>query len=136
MTVVGLDDTDSRERGMCTTYVAATIARALQRDGATVSRLLLIRLNPAVEYKTRGNAALAIHTDADPAVAFDRAREHLATLAETADERTHPGVEVPWPDGQRTSNATVKNGVLTVHVEPIADESDGDAESSAEGDDE
>ncbi|NGM69019.1 Hsp20/alpha crystallin family protein [Natronolimnobius sp. AArcel1] len=45
-------------------------------------------------------------------------------------------VEVPWPDGQRTSNATVKNGVLTVHVEPIADESDGDAESSAEGDDE
>lgn len=90
MTVVGLDDTDSRERGMCTTYVAATIARALQRDGATVSRLLLIRLNPAVEYKTRGNAALAIHTDADPAVAFDRAREHLATLAETADERTHP----------------------------------------------
>ncbi|NGM69550.1 DUF1743 domain-containing protein [Natronolimnobius sp. AArcel1] len=98
MTVVGLDDTDSRERGMCTTYVAATIARALQRDGATVSRLLLIRLNPAVEYKTRGNAALAIHTDADPAVAFDRAREHLATLAETADERTHPGLVVADSD--------------------------------------
>ncbi|ELY66967.1 tRNA(Ile)(2)-agmatinylcytidine synthase [Natrinema versiforme] len=94
MTVVGIDDTDSRERGMCTTYVAATIAERLRREGATIERLLLVRLNPAVEYKTRGNAALAIHTDCDPDRAEAVARERLESLAETADERTNPGLVV------------------------------------------
>ncbi len=94
MTVVGIDDTDSRERGMCTTYVAAQIAERLRREGAGVERLLLVRLNPAVEYKTRGNAALAIHTDCDPDRAFEIARERLEKLAETADERTNPGLVV------------------------------------------
>ncbi|WP_049928525.1 tRNA(Ile)(2)-agmatinylcytidine synthase [Halopiger goleimassiliensis] len=98
MTIVGLDDTDSRERGMCTTYVAARIATRLRRtldsDADPVSRILLVRLNPAVEYKTRGNAALAIHVDCDPDLAFSVARETLASLAETADERTHPGLVV------------------------------------------
>ncbi|MGQ3413591.1 TiaS agmantine-binding domain-containing protein [Natrinema sp. LN54] len=94
MTVVGIDDTDSRERGMCTTYVAATIAERLRREGAAIERLLLVRLNPAVEYKTRGNAALAIHTDCDPDRAEAVARERLESLAETADERTHPGLVV------------------------------------------
>ncbi|ADB61304.1 domain of unknown function DUF1743 [Haloterrigena turkmenica DSM 5511] len=98
MTVVGLDDTDSRDRGMCTTYVAARIAERLRREGCAVERCLLVRLNPAVEYKTRGNAALAIHTDAEPDRAFDVARERLEALAETADERTHPGLVVTDED--------------------------------------
>lgn len=29
-------------------------------------------------------------------------------------------IEIPWADGQRTSNATIKNGVLTVQIEPIS----------------
>ena len=41
MTVIGLDDTDSRERGMCTTYAAALAADRLRERGATVERLLL-----------------------------------------------------------------------------------------------
>ena len=99
MTVVGIDDTDSRELGMCTTYVAAEIAERLRHTGSSaVSRLLLVRLNPAVEYKTRGNAALAIHTDCDPARAFALARERLESLAETSDERTNPGLVVAAHD--------------------------------------
>ncbi|MCU4739959.1 tRNA(Ile)(2)-agmatinylcytidine synthase [Natronoglomus mannanivorans] len=94
MTVVGIDDTDSREFGMCTTYVATRVAERLRQTSATVERLLLIRLNPAVEYKTRGNAALAIHTDCDPDVAFDIAREELEANAETADDGTNPGLVV------------------------------------------
>ncbi|APX96606.1 tRNA(Ile)(2)-agmatinylcytidine synthase [Natronorubrum daqingense] len=101
MTVVGLDDTDSRERGMCTTYVAAQIAERLACDPASdsspsdpVSRVCLVRLNPAVPYKTRGNAALAIHADVDPDRAFAIARDRLESLAETADERTNPGLVV------------------------------------------
>jgi tRNA(Ile2)-agmatinylcytidine synthase len=101
VTVLGLDDTDSRERGMCTTYVADTVARQLADAGATVERVLLIRCNPAVEHKTRGNAALAIHTDAAVETAFDIAEGIVDDIAETADERTNPGIVVAPgnPDG-------------------------------------
>ncbi|WP_115864452.1 tRNA(Ile)(2)-agmatinylcytidine synthase [Halorussus litoreus] len=95
MTVIGVDDTDSRERGMCTTYLAARIAERLREESAAaVERLLLVRLNPAVEHKTRGNAALAIHTDADPEDAFEIAREEIDAVAETDDPRTNPGLVV------------------------------------------
>ncbi len=89
MTVVGIDDTDSRELGMCTTYVAARLAERLPN----VERTLLVRLNPAVEHKTRGNAALAVHTDADPATARAAVSEELS-LAETDDPQTNPGAVV------------------------------------------
>ncbi|EMA19894.1 tRNA(Ile)(2)-agmatinylcytidine synthase [Haloarcula argentinensis] len=93
MTVVGLDDTDSRERGMCTTYAAATLAESIRNAGGTVERLLLVRLNPAVEHKTRGNAALAVHTDLDPDRALGLA-EDVLDMAETDDPRTNPGAIV------------------------------------------
>ncbi|WP_058993892.1 tRNA(Ile)(2)-agmatinylcytidine synthase [Haloarcula sp. CBA1127] len=93
MTVVGLDDTDSRERGMCTTYAAATLAESIRDAGGTVERLLLVRLNPAVEHKTRGNAALAVHTDLDADTALGLAEDTL-DMAETDDPRTNPGAIV------------------------------------------
>ncbi|PSQ20772.1 tRNA(Ile2) 2-agmatinylcytidine synthetase [Halobacteriales archaeon QS_9_67_15] len=105
MTVIGLDDTDSRERGMCTTYVAATLAERLRDAGGTVERRVLVRLNPGVEHKTRGNAALAVHTDLDPTRALELARDHL-DLAETADPRTNPGVVVA-PGGPEDVPAAV-----------------------------
>jgi tRNA(Ile2)-agmatinylcytidine synthase len=94
MTVIGVDDTDSRTRGMCTTYLATRLAARLSADGASVRRKLLVRLNPAVEHKTRGNAALALHTDADPDRALSLAATELEPLAETDDPRTSPGVVV------------------------------------------
>ncbi|EMA16755.1 tRNA(Ile)(2)-agmatinylcytidine synthase [Haloarcula marismortui] len=93
MTVIGLDDTDSRERGMCTTYAAATLAESIRNAGGTVERLLLVRLNPAVEHKTRGNAALAVHTDLDADTALGLA-EDVLDMAETDDPRTNPGAIV------------------------------------------
>jgi tRNA(Ile2)-agmatinylcytidine synthase len=94
MTVVAVDDTDSRERGMCTTYAAHCIAQRLRDRDATVQRVLLVRLNPAVEYKTRGNAALAVHAAVDPSVGLEVATEVVADAAETEDPRTNPGVVV------------------------------------------
>ncbi|MFB6127721.1 MAG: DUF1743 domain-containing protein [Halolamina sp.] len=91
MTVLGIDDTDSRERGMCTTYLAARVTERLRERGR-VERLLLVRLNPAVEAKTRGNAALAVHTDVPPEEALAVAADELAPLAEVEDPRTSPGV--------------------------------------------
>ncbi|MGQ4556734.1 TiaS agmantine-binding domain-containing protein [Halobellus sp. GM3] len=101
MTIIGLDDTDSRERGMCTTYLATRLAEAVESEGGTVHRRLLVRLNPAVEHKTRGNAALALHVDLDPDAALELAVDELEPLAEVEDPRTSPGVVVAAddPDG-------------------------------------
>ncbi len=93
MTVVGLDDTDSRTAGMCTTYAAHRIAKRL-RSGAAVRRVLLLRCNPAVEFKTRGNAALAVHTDADPGRARRVAHDVVESGARREDPDTNPGVVV------------------------------------------
>lgn len=100
MTVIGIDDTDSRQRGMCTTYLAADLAARIEQAGGSVERTVLVRLNPAVEYKTRGNAALAVHCD----LPAERARE-LATpqldRAETDDDQTNPGLVVaPGPSSE------------------------------------
>ncbi|WP_101295310.1 tRNA(Ile)(2)-agmatinylcytidine synthase [Halegenticoccus soli] len=98
MTVIGLDDTDSREGGMCTTYVAVRVAEAVREAGGRVDDLLLVRLNPAVRHKTRGNAALAVHTDLDADVAFDLARRELDRFAVADDPRTSPGLVVAEGD--------------------------------------
>jgi tRNA(Ile2)-agmatinylcytidine synthase len=113
VTVIGLDDTDSRERGMCTTFVAAALAERIREEGGTVERRVLVRLNPGVEHKTRGNAALAVHTDLDADRALALAREHLA-LAETADPRTNPGVVVAPgdPDGVSDEVAAFARGAV------------------------
>ncbi|WP_423996246.1 TiaS agmantine-binding domain-containing protein [Halorubrum trapanicum] len=95
MPIVAVDDTDSRERGMCTTYVATRIAERLADDGGRIRRRLLVRLNPAVKHKTRGNAAVALHVsgvDADRAATV--AVETVAEFAAAADPRTSPGVVV------------------------------------------
>ncbi|MGQ3328475.1 TiaS agmantine-binding domain-containing protein [Halorubrum sp. FL23] len=95
MPIVAVDDTDSRERGMCTTYVGARLAERLDAAGGRVRRRLLVRLNPAVKHKTRGNAAVALHVagfDAD--AAFDIAAETVREFAAADDPRTSPGVVV------------------------------------------
>jgi tRNA(Ile2)-agmatinylcytidine synthase len=116
VTVLGLDDTDSRERGMCTTYVADTVARRLAEIGATIERVLLVRCNPAVEHKTRGNAALAIHTDVSVDAAFDVAEDVVGETAETDDDRTNPGIVVA-PDAPET----IPDGVVRFAREAVQD---------------
>jgi tRNA(Ile2)-agmatinylcytidine synthase len=57
---IGIDDTDSTIGG-CTTYIAARLVETISRMGI---RFLdypnIIRLNPNIPYKTRGNAAVAL----------------------------------------------------------------------------
>lgn len=123
VTVIGVDDTDSRKRGMCTTYVGDTIARRLAASGATVHRVLLVRCNPAVEHKTRGNAAVAIHTDAAAGTAFETATEVIDELAETADERTNPGLVVTAAAPESVSEAVsafARNAISDHHSRATA----------------
>lgn len=114
MTVIGVDDTDSRTGGMCTTYVAHSIAEELRRRGADVDRVLLVRLNPGVEHKTRGNAALAIHVDVDPRVAYEVATSVVSDLAIADDDKTNPGVVVAFPDPDVVPEAVAEFAERTV----------------------
>ena len=54
---VSFDDTDSNE-GLCTTYLATEIIREIDLDLIGYPRL--VRLNPAVPWKTRGNGSLSL----------------------------------------------------------------------------
>lgn len=57
---IGIDDTDST-RGGCTTYIAARLVEKFSKMGIQfVDYPNIIRLNPNIPYKTRGNAAVAL----------------------------------------------------------------------------
>ncbi|MDR2944015.1 MAG: tRNA(Ile)(2)-agmatinylcytidine synthase [Methanosarcinales archaeon] len=94
--LIGIDDTDS-DAGMCTTYLAALLADELKAFGTVDGFPYLIRLNPTVPYKTRGNAALGLSVslfDETP----ETKREIITLVAdkihEYADlscEKTNPG---------------------------------------------
>jgi len=92
---IGLDDTDSPRKG-CTTYVAALLVEKLQRLGAEfIDYPNLVRLNPNVPWKTRGNGALCLrikYNESDE----DKIKETvIGTVEEHADfgyEGTDPGV--------------------------------------------
>jgi tRNA(Ile2)-agmatinylcytidine synthase len=57
---IGLDDTDSTRKG-CTTYVTALLVEKLEKLNVTFLEYpKLVRLNPNVPWKTRGNGALCV----------------------------------------------------------------------------
>jgi tRNA(Ile2)-agmatinylcytidine synthase len=93
MLYVGIDDTDSK-LGMCTTYLAAVLAGRLERFGLH-GYPRLVRLNPNIKYKTRGNAALCIVLERGPADEVEeiavRAVEEYACFG---DENTNPGIVI------------------------------------------
>ena len=58
---IGFDDTDSRDGG-CTTYVCFEFVSRLYEKGYCLCEYpRLVRLNPQVPWKTRGNGAVAVH---------------------------------------------------------------------------
>ena len=57
---IGIDDTDSR-KGMCTTYLTGDIIRGIWDCGLDVIGYpRLVRLNPNIPWKTRGNGAISL----------------------------------------------------------------------------
>ncbi|MHA2272298.1 MAG: TiaS agmantine-binding domain-containing protein [Candidatus Hodarchaeales archaeon] len=59
---MGLDDTDSPTGG-CTTYLASQLCRHVNANIKFADYPHLVRLNPNVPFKTRGNGAIAIHLE-------------------------------------------------------------------------
>ncbi|MHC1581909.1 MAG: tRNA(Ile)(2)-agmatinylcytidine synthase, partial [Candidatus Syntropharchaeia archaeon] len=58
---IGIDDTDSPYKG-CTTYIGAIVVENFLELGIKfIDYPNLVRLNPNVPWKTRGNGAVALH---------------------------------------------------------------------------
>ena len=91
--LIGVDDTDSPS-GMCTTYLGAVLARRLIREHMRVREARLVRLNPNVTFKTRGNAAIMLDVDGDPEQAFVIASDLVDELADFSCRNTNPGLVV------------------------------------------
>ncbi len=113
---IGVDDTDS-VKGMCTTYLATEIIREFS-ELDLIGNPRLVRLNPNVPWKTRGNGAVSLRfgkgtgkpktigqidskdikcyetgTPTKPTKAhFDRACQLIDKLAYFDDEKTNPGL--------------------------------------------
>ncbi|NJD77478.1 MAG: DUF1743 domain-containing protein [Candidatus Methanoperedens sp.] len=93
--IIGIDDTDSKE-GMCTTYLAAVLIGKLKPYGRLDGYPLLIRLNPNIKYKTRGNAAIAIPFELKNRDEAEEVKkitiETIENMAVFSEENTNPGV--------------------------------------------
>jgi len=91
---VSIDDTDS-VNGMCTTYLAAVILREFKlQKGIKIQKTdypRLVRLNPNVPYKTRGNGAVFFHV---PDAVFDEKTvlNYVERYSMLDDDNTNPGV--------------------------------------------
>ena len=98
---LGLDDTDSPD-GMCTTYLGALVAEALEMQGCIIKNMRLIRLNPNVPWKTRGNAAVCIEFEGGAEIASQTAERFIDKYAMFDCLNTNPGFVVcetkPAPD--------------------------------------
>ena len=90
---VGIDDTDSKD-GMCTTYLAKILMERIQGSGSRIIGLpRLIRLNPNIPFKTRGNGAVSFLVEIESLPALvDITNETVLEYAELDDENTDPGV--------------------------------------------
>ncbi len=90
---VGIDDTDS-SKGMCTTYLATLLIERIEKELGKVEGFpRLIRLNPTVPYKTRGNGAVSFLAEVeDRDELIDVANEVVLEYAMLDDENTNPGV--------------------------------------------
>jgi len=92
---IGLDDTDSPRKG-CTTYAAALLVEELQKLGVEfIDYPNLVRLNPNVPWKTRGNGALCLRIRYNESHEEEIKETVTSTVEEHADleyRGTDPGI--------------------------------------------
>lgn len=124
---VGIDDTDSPRMG-CTTYIAALLVEKLTKLGCTFTDYPnLVRLNPNVPWKTRGNGAVCLRFicnggSADSVV--DVVVEAVKGNSDLAHDRTDPAVaylrgEVP-PELTMFSRKVIRSVVTVREAEETA----------------
>jgi tRNA(Ile2)-agmatinylcytidine synthase len=81
---IGFDDTDSTRMG-CTTYIAALLVEKLCKLGVSfIDYPNLVRLNPNVPWKTRGNGALCLRIHCDK----DLTKEIMETVVDAVEKNS------------------------------------------------
>ncbi|WP_297067903.1 tRNA(Ile2) 2-agmatinylcytidine synthetase TiaS [Thermococcus sp.] len=125
---IGIDDTDS-PNGMCTTYLGALLYREFSKIAEPLDLPRLIRLNPNIPYKTRGNGAVAMSFEANEKVIpriKDAVLFYVRQLADFEHENTNPGVvffEGEIPDELREfSLKALREHVTIEEAEKVARE--------------
>jgi len=89
---IGFDDTDS-PKGGCTTHIAALLVEKLSLMGVSfLDYPNLIRLNPNVPWKTRGNGALCLRIEC-PEDTVDRIKETTIDAIETNAKLSYSGTD-------------------------------------------
>jgi len=96
---VGIDDTDSPRMG-CTTYVSALLIEKLVELGVSfIDYPNLVRLNPNVPWKTRGNGALCLRFQCDENL-IEEIKAMVVDIVEKNSDMdyagTEPGVVFFW----------------------------------------
>jgi tRNA(Ile2)-agmatinylcytidine synthase len=92
---LGVDDTDSNMK-MCTTYLGTNFVDKLLEHGVLFLDFpKLIRLNPNIPYKTRGNGAVALKFMCEETKLDGIWQDLISLIHEYSDieaEKTHPGM--------------------------------------------
>ena len=92
---IGIDDTDSTRNG-CTTYIAALLVEKLEKLRARfIDYPNLIRLNPNVPWKTRGNGALCLRFEFEEELEASVKEAAIGLVEENSDlnfKGTDPGI--------------------------------------------
>jgi len=93
---IGIDSTDSATLGMCTTYLGAVLLERLEKcDISLPSFPELVRLNPNVPWKTRGNGAVCLRLEGPRGLEeniLDVCTEAVEELSVLEDPQTNPGL--------------------------------------------
>ena len=89
---IGFDDTDSL-KGMCTTYLAYNLVDSLKKENVQfLDYPRLIRFNPNIPWKTRGNGAVALKIKTNkPDMVKNRVIEFVKKFSDTKNG-ANPGV--------------------------------------------
>jgi tRNA(Ile2)-agmatinylcytidine synthase len=117
---VGIDDTDSRLGG-CTTYAATLLFQELVSKGfKPLDYPWLVRLNPNIPWKTRGNGALSLHFTLEEEQLQEVKKIAIAAVERTTDlsqRSTDPAMvflKGPVPTPLREFSTRALHDVLSV----------------------
>lgn len=92
---IGFDDTDSL-RGSCTTFLALRLVERISNDVEFLDYPRLIRNNPNIPWKTRGNGAIGLTLKVEEDVVESIVERAINTLKEMSEEdkNTNPGLAI------------------------------------------
>lgn len=90
---LGIDDTDSLKYG-CTTYIATLLVEDLLKDSCFADYPNLIRLNPNIPWKSRGNAGICLrfYSNRESNEILDLALNYVEEWRDQKDEKNQPGI--------------------------------------------